>query len=198
MTASNNARHPGEYIKSNVIPKGMPVKKAAELLGVGRPALSNLLNGNAGLSADMVLRLAKAFNVSQEALLQKQAEYDKQQNRHREKSLAVRAYAPSFMDITATQIEAWADKHDARAEVAVLLRKLILSTGTNVSKIDFPAHDNAERMAGTGRLKPIPRPRGFRPGYRAGSSGAIGTRRQRPKWTTRRASSACPPPSATT
>ena len=59
MTASNDARHPGEYIKANVIPKGMAVKKAAELLGVGRPALSNLLNGNAGLSADMALRLAK-------------------------------------------------------------------------------------------------------------------------------------------
>jgi addiction module HigA family antidote len=116
MTVSNDACHPGEYIKATVIPKGMPVKKAAELLGVGRPALSNLLNGNAGLSADMSLRLAKTFNVSQEALLQKQAEYDKQQNRHREKSVAVRAYAPSFMDITATQIEAWADKHDARAE----------------------------------------------------------------------------------
>src|SRR4051812_19285804 len=104
MTASNGASHPGAYIKANVIPKGMPVKKAAELLGVGRPALSNLLNGNAGLSLDMSLRLAKTFNVSQEALLQKQVEYDKQLNRHREKSVAVRAYAPSFMDITATQI----------------------------------------------------------------------------------------------
>ena len=153
MNASNDARHPGEYIKANVIPKGMSVKKAAELLGVGRPALSNLLNGNAGLSADMSLRLAKTFNVSQEALLQKQAEYDKQRNRHREKSVAVRAYAPSFMDITATQIEAWADKHDARAEVAVLLRKLILSTGTNVSKIDFPAHDNAERFGWDGQVE---------------------------------------------
>jgi len=153
MTASNDAHHPGKYIKANVIPKGMPVKKAAELLGVGRPALSNLLNGNAGLSADMALRLAKAFNVSQEDLLQRQAEYDKQQNRHREKSVAVRTYAPSFMDITAMQIEAWADKHNARAEVAVLLRKLILSTGTNISKIDFPAHDNAERHGWDGQVE---------------------------------------------
>src|SRR5215475_4665848 len=152
MPAQNELRHPGEYIKSNVIPEGMSVKKAAELLGVGRPALSNLLNGNAGLSTDMSLRLSKTFNVSQETLLQKQAEYDKQQNRHREKSVAVRAYAPSFMDITATQIEAWADKHEARAKVAVLLRKLILSTGTNVSKIDFPANDNAERHGWDGQV----------------------------------------------
>jgi addiction module HigA family antidote len=153
MTTPHDARHPGEFIKANVIPRGMPVKKAAELLGVGRPALSNLLNAKAGLSAEMALRLAKTFGANQEALLQKQADYDNQQNRHREKSVAVRAYAPSFMDITATQITAWADKHDARAEIAVLLRKLILSTGTNVSKIDFPAHDNAERHGWDGQLE---------------------------------------------
>jgi addiction module HigA family antidote len=154
MTATNDAPHPGKYIKANVIPKGMPVKKAAELLGVGRPALSNLLNGNAGLSSDMALRLEKTFGVvTREALLQRQAEYDQQQNRHREKEVAVRAYAPSFMDITATQIEAWADKHDARPEVAVLLRKLVLSTGTNILKIDFPAHDNAQRHGWDGLVE---------------------------------------------
>ena len=41
----------------------MSVKKAAELLGVGRPALSNLLNGHASLSAEMALRLEKAFGA---------------------------------------------------------------------------------------------------------------------------------------
>lgn len=39
--------HPGSYIREKVIPEGMSVTNAAKLLGVGRPALSNLLNGNA-------------------------------------------------------------------------------------------------------------------------------------------------------
>lgn len=38
--------HPGLRIKAEVIPAGMTVTKAASLMGVGRPALSNLLNGN--------------------------------------------------------------------------------------------------------------------------------------------------------
>src|SRR2546423_1825159 len=44
-TAVPNLR-PGEHIKRKVLPEGLSVKKAAELMGVGRPALSNLLNGN--------------------------------------------------------------------------------------------------------------------------------------------------------
>ena len=51
----------GEYIRQHVLPAGMSVKEAANRLGVGRPALSNLLNGNAALSADMALRLEKSF-----------------------------------------------------------------------------------------------------------------------------------------
>src|SRR5438045_3148786 len=109
--------HPGEYIKAEVIPKGLSVKKAAELIGVGRPALSNLLNGKAALSPDMALRLEKAFRVKREVLLEKQAEYDEEQSRHREKEVAVRAYAPSFMDIKAMQIAAWAEKLDVRAQL---------------------------------------------------------------------------------
>src|SRR6267378_1697601 len=53
--------HPGVRIKAEVIPPGMSVTKAAQLMGVGRPALSNLLNGNAALSAEMAARLEKAF-----------------------------------------------------------------------------------------------------------------------------------------
>jgi len=45
MPANSDAPHPGIYIKSNVIPKNMSVTKAAQLMGVGRPALSNLLKG---------------------------------------------------------------------------------------------------------------------------------------------------------
>jgi plasmid maintenance system antidote protein VapI len=45
----DRARHPGIYIKRHVFPAELSVKDAAKLIGVGRPALSNLLNGNASL-----------------------------------------------------------------------------------------------------------------------------------------------------
>lgn len=144
--------HPGPFIKKSVIPQGMSVKKAAELIGVGRPALSNLLNGNASLSADMALRLEKAFGAKRDQLLQMQAAYDDEQSRDRAKAVAVRAYAPSFLDITATQIEAWAEKHEARSQLPALLRKLVLSTGTNITKCDFPAYDNAQTHGWDGQV----------------------------------------------
>ena len=55
--------HPGLYIKSHVLPATVSVKEAAKLLGVGRPALSNLLNGKASLSPEMALRLEKTFGA---------------------------------------------------------------------------------------------------------------------------------------
>ena len=62
MATNSDVLHPGMRIRAEVIPPGMSVTKAARLMGVGRPALSNLLNGNASLSADMAMRLEKAFN----------------------------------------------------------------------------------------------------------------------------------------
>src|SRR5260370_33314351 len=76
---------PGQFIKSEVIPPGISVNKAAEMIGVGRPALSNLLNGKAALSPEMALRLEKAFGVKRDLLLAKQKAYDEEQNRHLEK-----------------------------------------------------------------------------------------------------------------
>jgi addiction module HigA family antidote len=54
----------------------MNVKDAANLLGVSRPALSNLLNGNAALSQEMAARIEKAFGEHQQKLLELQADYD--------------------------------------------------------------------------------------------------------------------------
>jgi addiction module HigA family antidote len=133
----------------------MPVKKAAELMGVGRPALSNLLNGKASLSPEMALRLEKVFGAKarSETLLQMQAAYDEIQARHQEKAVAVRTYAPSFMDITAAQISAWADQTAARSHLAALLRRLVVTTGINLSKVDFPAYDNAQRPGWDGQVE---------------------------------------------
>jgi addiction module HigA family antidote len=145
--------HPGPYIKEKVLPPGLSVKAAAGFLGVGRPALSNLLNGNAALSPEMALRIEKAFGASHKELLQMQADYDQHQARDRGQNVAVRAYVPSFLKITARDIEQWANGSlEARSRLPVLLRKLVYSTGRELSHVDFPGYDNAERKGWDGRV----------------------------------------------
>src|SRR5215469_18576598 len=107
--AQAKAAHPGQHIKENVLPKDLSVKKAAELLGVGRPALSNLLNGNAALTPEMVVRLQKAFGADGRMLLSLQAKYDERQRLESAKEIAVRTYVPSFLQIQARQIAAWSE-----------------------------------------------------------------------------------------
>jgi addiction module HigA family antidote len=131
----------------------MHVKDAAKLLGVGRPALSNLLNGNAALSQEMAVRLEKAFGVDQQKLLELQANYDQHQQRSLAQQLPVRAYVPSFLKITARDLEQWADGNlEARSLFPVLLRKLVNSTGQDLSLVDFPGYDNAERKGWDGHV----------------------------------------------
>lgn len=145
--------HPGRYIREFVLPENLSVKDAAQRLGVGRPALSNLLNENAALSPEMALRVEKAFGVKSEELLARQAEYDEFRTRSQEKSIAVRMYARSALDIHAAQIEAWSERTDARAQLPALLRKLVQNTGVNLTKVDFPAYDNAQRTGWDGEVE---------------------------------------------
>lgn len=148
------ALHPGLYIKNNILPHDLSVKDAAKLLGVGRPALSNLLNGKAALSPEMALRLGKAFGASQEELLRLQAKFDQHDMRARAPDIAVGAYVPSFLTIKARDIEQWAERHlEARSLLAVLLRKLVHSTGEKLSHVDFPGYDNAERKGWDGQVE---------------------------------------------
>ena len=59
-----NPPHPGDFIRTEVIEAaGLTVTGAAIALGVSRPTLSSLLNGKAGLSGEMALRIEKAFGV---------------------------------------------------------------------------------------------------------------------------------------
>ena len=72
----NSPQHPGLFVRQRILPKGMTVSKAANLLGIGRPALSNFLNGKAALSQDMAKRLARVFGVDNDHLLNLQALYE--------------------------------------------------------------------------------------------------------------------------
>ena len=144
--------HPGTHIRQSILPAKLSVKKAAEMLGVGRPALSNLLNGRAALSPDMAMRFEKAFQADASALLEMQARYDELEARAGEDDIAVRAYAPAYLEITARQIAAWADTIDAREQLPALLRTLVHSTGSNLTAVDFPAFDNSQRKGWDGQV----------------------------------------------
>jgi addiction module HigA family antidote len=138
--------HPGTRIKAEVIPAGMSVTKAAQLIGVGRPALSNLLNGNAALSSDMAARLEKAFKYPRKDLMEMQARYDAAQAKQKDAPADAKAYVPPFLAIKANDIERWvAHNIMARSRLAVFLRSLVHSTGGGLTKVDFPGNDDAER-----------------------------------------------------
>ena len=144
--------HPGTHIRQSILPTNLSVKKAAEMLGVGRPALSNFLNGKAALSPEMAMRFEKAFRADASALLELQARYDEYQARAGEDDIAVRAYAPAYLQITAHQISAWADSIHARGQIPALLRTLVHSTGINLTAVDFPAFDNSQRKGWDGQV----------------------------------------------
>ncbi len=88
--------HPGDFIRTEVIEElGLSVTKTAEILGVRRATLSDLLNGKAALSPEMALRIEKAFDVSMDMLLRMQAWYDASQMRARSGEISVQPYAPA-------------------------------------------------------------------------------------------------------
>ncbi len=69
--------HPGEIIKELCLdPLGLSVTEAAEALGVSRKTLSSILNGRAGISPEMAIRLSKAFDTTPESWMNQQAQYD--------------------------------------------------------------------------------------------------------------------------
>lgn len=87
----HNPPHPGEFIREICLePLGLTVTQTAKDLGISRKALSELLNGKSGISPEMALRLAKAFNTTPESWLMQQMHYDLWQARQKSKSLRVR------------------------------------------------------------------------------------------------------------
>jgi addiction module HigA family antidote len=85
-----NPPHPGDFIKTEIVEAaGLSVTAAAVALGVSRPALSSLLNGKAGLSGDMALRIEKAFGVRMDTLMRMQSAYEIAETRKREKLIRV-------------------------------------------------------------------------------------------------------------
>ena len=72
-----NPPHPGRIVRQDCVePLGLTVAEAARTLGVTRQALNNLVNGKAGISPEMAVRISKAFGGSAEMWIRLQANYD--------------------------------------------------------------------------------------------------------------------------
>jgi addiction module HigA family antidote len=88
-----NPPHPGGTVRRQCLdPLDLSVTEAAKGLGVTRQALSDLVNGKAGISIDMAIRLSKAFGSSPETWLGMQMAYDLWQAREQVRSLKVRHF----------------------------------------------------------------------------------------------------------
>jgi antitoxin HigA-1 len=73
----HNLPHPVEIIREFCIePLNINVTEAARALGVTRKTFSALLNGRAGISPEMALRLSKVFGRTPEGWLKLQLQYD--------------------------------------------------------------------------------------------------------------------------
>ena len=77
--------HPGEVLKELCLePLGLTVTDAAKALGVSRKTLSMVVNGRAGISPEMAIRLSIAFDTSAESWLNQQIQFDSwQAEQHR-------------------------------------------------------------------------------------------------------------------
>ena len=77
-----NPPHPGRIVREDCVePLGLTITAAAKALGVTRQALNNLVNGKAGISPEMAVRLSKVFGSSPEMWLRLQVNYDLSQVR---------------------------------------------------------------------------------------------------------------------
>lgn len=73
----HNPPHPGEVIRELCLqPLDLSVTEAADALGVSRKTLSAILNGRAGVSPEMAIRLSIAFDTTPESWLRQQMQYD--------------------------------------------------------------------------------------------------------------------------
>ncbi len=87
----HNPPHPGEVLRVLCLePLGMTVTETAKALGVSRKTLSAILNGRAGISPEMAVRLSIAFDTSAESWLNQQTQYDLWLAEQKRKRLKVR------------------------------------------------------------------------------------------------------------
>ena len=86
-----NPAHPGRIVRSACLePLGLSVTEGAEILGVTRQTLNNILHGKSGISPRMAIRLSKAFGSTPETWVRMQLAYDLAEARKDESKIKVR------------------------------------------------------------------------------------------------------------
>jgi len=94
MLMMHQPPHPGEILRELCLaPLQLSVTAAAESLGVSRNTLSAILNGRAGISPEMAIRLSIAFDTTAESWLRQQMQYDLWLAERSRKRLRVRKLA---------------------------------------------------------------------------------------------------------
>jgi antitoxin HigA-1 len=85
-----NPAHPGRVVRQDCLePLGLSVTEGAKILGVSRQALNNIVNCKSGISADMAIRLTKAFGSTPDTWLRMQVAYDLAQAMKNESKIKV-------------------------------------------------------------------------------------------------------------
>ena len=87
--------HPGLSVRHDcIVPRGLTVTEAARCLGVSRKQLSDIVNGHAGLSPEMAIRLDKAFGGGAETWYRLQAAHDLARAMERADEIEVERISP--------------------------------------------------------------------------------------------------------
>lgn len=91
----HNPSHPGRLVRDACLdPLGLTVTEGARILGVSRPALSNVINGRSSLTPEMAIRLSKAFGSTPRAWLRMQWAYDLARAEERADEIKLERYRP--------------------------------------------------------------------------------------------------------
>ena len=91
--------HPGLSVRHDCIESlDLSITEAADILGVTRQTLNNLVNGKSGISPEMAIRLDKAFGGGAETWLRLQMAYDLAQARQHEREIKVKRVVRRKLD----------------------------------------------------------------------------------------------------
>lgn len=143
--------HPGLFFREQYLnPRNLTVTKAAEIIGISRPNLSNFLNGKISISPEMAAKLEAAFGVSATTLLELQTSFNMARLSVDAVTSETRPYVPPFLKVLAKDIVSWGETISARTRLPVLLRTLVHSTGKGLQKVNFPGNDDGERRGSDG------------------------------------------------
>ncbi|MEO5598255.1 MAG: HigA family addiction module antitoxin [Novosphingobium sp.] len=90
VTVTHFAVHPGRWLREEIVdPHGLSVTDLARHIGVSRQAVSMLLNGRTGLTAEMAIRFEKAFGLNADTLCRMQTAHELAGARERQDDISV-------------------------------------------------------------------------------------------------------------